>query len=146
VKYVLLATLLFLAGITLAYVERQEQSFTPIVRLRSYDGLYMTLVQAQTSKRRACNRTIDEFVEALERTCPTCSVDSSECARKLDGIDGALARGDRLPIYTVAADGMRIGVVGPSQVVRAACEGMASQFVSNGSKGAACIAPVQLAN
>jgi hypothetical protein len=140
-KYLILSILLFVAGVTLAFVERQEQIFTPIVRVRSADGLYITLVQPRTLRRSACNAMVEGFKKALDGACPTCAVESSDCATKLEGIDRALADGERLPIYTVAAEGMRIGVVGPPHVVRVACEGMAVQFVANGAKTASCVEP-----
>jgi hypothetical protein len=140
-KYVVLATLLFVGGVTLAYVERQEQIFTPIVRVRSAEGLYFTLVQPRTSRRSICRETVDGFVKALDAACATCAVESSDCATKLEGIDRSLADGKNLPIYTVAAEGMRIGVVGPPSVVQAACEGMAGQLVASGVKVAHCVAP-----
>jgi hypothetical protein len=142
-KYAVLAVLLFIGGVTLAFVERQDQTFTPIVRVRSADGLYITLVQPRTSRRSACSATVDVFVKALDGTCATCAVESTDCATRLEGIDRALAAGERLPIYTVSAEGMRIGVVGPPHVVLSACEGMASQFVANGVKAATCIAPLR---
>jgi hypothetical protein len=145
-KYAILAILLFIGGITLAYVERQDQAFTPIVRVRSAEGLFITLVQPPTSRRSSCSNTVDTFTKALNVACPTCAVESRDCATRLGGIDKALADGQRLPIYTVAAEGVRIGVVGPPNAVRAACEEMAIQFVTGGSKTAACMAPAVLKN
>ena len=142
-RYVVLAGLMFLLGGLLMTFEGDSTSFTPVVRVRSTDGLYMTLVQPRTSKRSACNATIDGFVKALDGTCATCAVESTDCATRLEGIDRALAAGERLPIYTVSAEGMRIGVVGPPHVVLSACEGMASQFVAHGVKAATCIAPLR---
>lgn len=141
-RYVLLAALMFLLGALAMTFEGESASFIPIVRVRSTEGLYITLVQARTPKRSACQVNVETFVKALDSTCANCAVESSDCATQLHGIDQALAAGEQLPIYTVAADGVRIGVVGPPNIVRAACEGMATQFVVNGWKMATCVAPV----
>jgi hypothetical protein len=140
-KYAILAALLFVGGITLAYVEKKDETFIPIVRVRSIEGLYITLVQPRMARRSYCQATVDGFIKALDGACASCAVESTDCATRLEGIDKALANGDRLPIYTVLAEGMRVSVVGPPHAVRAACEGMATHLVMNGWKMATCVTP-----
>jgi hypothetical protein len=139
-RYVLLALLLFAVGVTVAMLERDTQAFTPIVRVRSIDGLYITLVQPRTAKRSACAAVVERFEQALAQTCATCTIESTDCATRLEGIDQALAAGEGVPVFTVSAQGMRVGLLGPPPSVKAECEAMASQFVRSGVK-ASCVSP-----
>jgi hypothetical protein len=140
-KYAILAALMFVAGLSLPLIQHEPQSYIPLVRVRSTEGLYITLVQARADRRSACNDRVAAFLTELGDSCPTCTVEASECATKLEGMDMALADGKALPIFTVAAEDIRVGLLGPPSTVRAECEVMASQFVMNGMKTAACVAP-----
>ena len=141
-RYVILALLLFAAAMILAQVERESLAFTPILRVRSIDGMYITLVQSRTARRTACAGVLDGFKQALARTCATCALEFADCATHLLGIDRSLASGERLPIFTVEAGSLRAGLLGPPRSVQAECEAMASQFVRSGLAPAACIAPL----
>jgi hypothetical protein len=141
VRYAALALVLLLAGVALWHFEREREIYTPIARLRSSDGLYMTIVQPGTARRSGCAAVLARFQEALKSTCPLCAVESAGCATDLGGIDRALARGERLPIYTISAQGIRVGLLGPPRSVHAECEAMASQFLRSGLQSASCVAP-----
>jgi hypothetical protein len=47
-----------------------------------------------------------------------------------------------MPIYTISAEGIRVGLLGPPRSVRAECEAMASQFLKSGLQSASCVAPL----
>jgi hypothetical protein len=140
-KYFTLAAVLFLIGIGVTQLDREDQIFTPVVRLRTMDGLFITLVQKSSPKRNACREAIDRFVSALDTTCTTCFIESSDCATRLEGVDRALANNESLPVHTVSAEGIRVAVLGPPQLVQAQCEAMAAQMARLGMKSAACTFP-----
>lgn len=140
-KYLVLATVLFLVGVGLTQIERPHQSFSPLVRVRTENGLFMTLVQKQVPGKTLCDAVVDKVVEQFGRTCPTCTVESTDCASKLEGIDQALALNQPVPVYVVSSDDIRIGILGPPNSVQARCEGMASFMLRAGVKSAACVPP-----
>lgn len=142
-KYVFLAALLFIAGLALTQVPRKSYNFTPLVRVRTTNGLFITLVQKQISSHERCDAAVDVLVKEFGKQCPQCVVESTECAVKLDGIDSALARRESVPLYVVAADELRIGILGPPESVRSQCEGMASSMVRNGVSSAICVPPAK---
>src|SRR5438105_3482952 len=53
-KYAVLAVLLFLTGVGLTRIQPEQRTFTPFVRLRTIDGMFMTFVQAPFDKRTEC--------------------------------------------------------------------------------------------
>ena len=140
-RYLLLAVLLFAcgAGLTQLKVE-DDQSYVPVVRTRTTEGMFLTLLHEQVKDRRVCQQTVDRFA-ALLRSCATCTIESMECATGLAGVDKAVADDRPVPLYTVAAERVRISLVGPPNIVRSQCEAIASHMVLNGLKSAACIYP-----
>jgi len=140
-KYLALAVILFLIGIGFTQIEREDYLFTPVVRLRTTDGLFMTFVQDASPKRSACREAIDRFVSALDTTCTTCFIESTDCATRLEGMDRALANNESLPVHTISAEGIHMAMLGPPRLVQVECEGMAAQLVRLGMKSAACAFP-----
>ena len=139
-RHALLALALFAAGVLLAAHQRSGEEYAPIARVRSADGLFITLVQPKTTRRSDCAVSLERFESALARSCPRCTLESAECGTRLEGIDRLLAGGERVPIFTIAAGGIRVGLVGPPGRVEAECRAMAGQFVRSGV-GAACVNP-----
>jgi hypothetical protein len=140
-RYLVLAGLLFVLGIAITKIEREEAHFTPVVRVRTADGLFFTVVQPGTSSKNSCSTTVKELVGNFGKACDKCLIESSECALRLQGVDLALASAQPVPIYTVAADGVRIGILGPPETVRNICETIAGAMVNLGVKSASCAFP-----
>jgi hypothetical protein len=140
-KYLVLAGLLFVLGIAITQIEREEALFTPVVRVRTADGLFFTVVQLRTSSKSTCSITVNELVGNFGKACDKCLIESSECALRLQGVDLALASAQPVPIYTVAAEGVRIGILGPPDTVKNICETIAGAMVSQGIKSASCAFP-----
>jgi hypothetical protein len=140
-RYLVLAVLLFGcgAGLTQLRVE-DDQAYVPVVRTRTTDGMFLTLLHEQVADRRVCQQTVERFAGLL-RSCATCTIESMECATGLAGIDKAVAENRPVPLYTVAAEGVRISLVGPPNSVQSECESIAGHMVLNGLKSAACIYP-----
>ena len=140
-KYVALAVVMLLAGLGLMHIEREPRLFTPLVRVRTTDGLFITYVHRSPVNHGICEKTVKAFTDVTEKSCPACVVESTACSQKLEGLDGALARNERVPLYTVDGDVFRVSMVGPPQAVLAECREMASQMLSKGIKTAACNVP-----
>ena len=140
-KYIVLAVLMFLLGALLTTFRPEPQPLIPVVRMRTPDGFFVTFVQDRVRGHQVCKAAIDAYVEPLKAACPACAVESSDCATKLVGIEGALAEDRQLPIYAVSAEGLRMSVVGPPRLVKEWCERLATQLVLKGLKSAACVFP-----
>ena len=140
-RYLVLAILLFACGASLTQIRvEEEQEYVPVVRTRTTQGMFLTLLHERVKDRRVCQQTVDRFAGVL-RACATCTIESMECATELVGIDKAMAEGQPIPLYIVAGEGVRISLVGPRRKVRPECESIADQMVLNGLKSAACIYP-----
>src|SRR3954470_12287894 len=124
-RYFVFALFMFAAGVALTHVERDPQALTPIVRVRTSEGLFVTYVQRAPLERSICNDVVQAFTGAITKACKNCMVESATCAIELEGIDRALARNEPLPLYTVRSQAFRIGIVGPPDAVRGECTDMA---------------------
>ena len=140
-RYAVLAAILFAAGVSLTFIDRTVQHFTPIVRMRTDNGLYMTFLQDSLDKRVACLNSVEKLVHELYASCPTCSIESTDCPAEVGGMEAKLAHKQPAPLYVVAADDIRIGILGPPASVRARCELMANVMTQGGLKSAVCIPP-----
>ena len=140
-RYVALSAILFAIGIGLTQLQADEQAYVPVVRMRTADGHFVTLLASKRLGRSACQQTVDQFAAPL-RVCAACSIESMGCTTGLSGIDKALAEGQPLPVYAVVGEsGIRVSVVGPPETVKAQCEAIAQHMVRNGMKSAACMYP-----
>jgi hypothetical protein len=140
-RYLVLAALMFVAGLALTRLEREPQTFTPVVRVRTENGLFITLLQRAVQKRSVCAAAVETLVVGFDKACAQCSIESTECAAKLEGVEAALARKEPVPFHVVASDEIRIGILGPPKSVEAQCERMASMMANGGVKSATCVRP-----
>lgn len=140
-KYAFLAALLLIVGVVLTQLDLEGQVYTPIVRVRTESGLFLTIVQTATRKKAACSDAVSTLKAQILNSCPVCYVESSECSIKLAGMDQALAAGEALPVYTIAGDGIRIGMLGPPSRIEGQCTKMAAVMANNGLKSAVCVLP-----
>ena len=140
-RYVVLSSLLFLVGISLTQLKGDEQTYVPIVRMRTNDGHFVTMLANRPAPRKLCNEMVEHFAAPL-RACPSCSIESMECTKELLGVDKLLAEGGPLPIHTVVGDdGVRMSVVGPPETIVARCQSIAQHMVKGGMKSAYCVYP-----
>lgn len=140
-RYAVLAVILFALGTSLIWLDPGQKHFTPIVRMRTDNGLYMTFLQNSVEKRVLCLNAVEKLVHELYKTCPTCSIESTDCPAQVQGMESTLAHKGPAPLYVVAADEIRIGILGPPASVRERCELMASVMTQGGLKSAVCIPP-----
>ena len=108
-KQALIALVLIAVGSWLAHLHVASQTYHPVVRLASPDGLTYTTVQDEVQERRACGAANDRFLKPIKEMCKTCQVVFARCERKLEGLEEALAHGaavphpDVPPVQTVGA-------------------------------------------
>jgi hypothetical protein len=138
VKYFVLALVLFAAGAGLLVFTGDEQSYVPLVRFHTSEGVYVTAVQSPAKSRSSCQAANDRFVGQLGSQCRDCTVET-HCLVELAGMELALAKGDDVPVHTVLSKGARLALVGPPRTLQRSCEQLALQVGSTGN--ASCITP-----
>ena len=140
-KQAIIALVLIAVGSWLAHLHVASQSYYPVVRLTSPEGLVYTTVQNEVQERRACGAANERFLKPIKETCKQCQVVFARCERKLEGLEAALANGAAVPHYQVFAPGLRIAIVGPAPAAKASCEYIAGDMVNRGQRTAACVYP-----
>jgi hypothetical protein len=140
-KQALIALVLIAVGSWLAHLHVASQTYYPVVRLASPDGLVYTTVQDEVQERRACGAANDRFLKPIKELCKQCQVVFARCDRKLEGLEAALAGGAATPYYTVSAPTLRIAVDGPAETARATCDFIAGDMVKRGQRSAVCLYP-----
>jgi hypothetical protein len=140
-KQAIIALVLIAVGSWLAHLHVASQSYYPVVRLTSSDGLVYTTVQNEVQERRACGAANERFLKPIKETCKQCQVVFARCERKLEGLEAALANGAAVPHYQVFAPGLRIAIAGPAAAAKASCEYIAGDMVNRGQRTAACVYP-----
>ena len=140
-RYYVLALLMFALGVLVSTFKGDTRPYTAVVRLRTADGFFITVVHPRAPTEKRCGETVDAFVKPLATACPTCTLESTECDRELVGIDRALAEGSDVPLYRISAPGVTLGLVGPPSRVRELCERIAESMVGQGMKTASCVFP-----
>ena len=140
-KQALIALVLIAVGSWLAHLHVSSQTYYPVVRVTSTDGIVYTTVQNEVSERRACGAANDRFLKPIKEMCKECQVVFARCERKLEGLEAALAAGGAVPHYTVFAPSLRIAVDGPAAAAKATCDFIAGDMVKRGLRSAACLYP-----
>ena len=140
-KQAIIALVLIAIGSWLAHLHVASQSYYPVVRLTSSDGLVYTTVQDDLHERRACGAANERFLKPIKEACKQCQVVFARCERKLEGLEAALANGTAVPHYQVFAPGLRIAIAGPAAAAKANCEYIAGDMVKRGQRSAACVFP-----
>lgn len=140
-KQALIALVLIAIGSWLAHLHVASQTYHPVVRLTSSDGLVYTTVQDEVHERRACGEANDRFLKPIKETCKQCQLVFARCERKLEGLEQALADGAAVPLYQVFAPGLRIAIAGPAPAAKASCDFIAGDMVKRGVRSAACVYP-----
>ena len=79
-KQALIALVLIAVGSWLAHLHVASQTYYPVVRLASPDGLVYTTVQDEVQERRACGAANDRFLKPIKELCKTCQVVFARCS------------------------------------------------------------------
>jgi hypothetical protein len=126
----------------LAHLHVVSQSYHPVVRLASPDGLVYTAVQDAKHERQECGAANDRFLAPVKKTCKDCQVVIARCQRALEGFELEIYERRQLKQYLVQGPGVRMAIAGPPRKAQASCEQIAQQMVRNGLRQAACVQPV----
>ena len=130
-----------IAGAWLAHIHVISQSYHPVVRLSSPDGLTYIAVQDAREERQACGKANDRFLRPVKAGCKECEVVIARCERSLEGVELDLYEGRQIPHYMVKGPGMRMAIQGPAAAAKASCELIAREMVRSGLRVAACLSP-----
>lgn len=140
-RHAVIAAVLIAVSVLLAHLHVVSQTYHPVVRLASPDGLVYTAVQDATQERQACGAANDRFLLPVKQGCKDCKVVLARCERQLEGFELAVHEGRQLSHPVVRGPGVRMAIAGPEASAKASCEQIASQMVRNGLRSAACVRP-----
>jgi hypothetical protein len=140
VKKALTALLLIGAASALAHLHVTAQSYYPVVRVSSPDGLVFTAVHEATSERGVCAAANERFLAPLKTMCSECRVVAARCERELQGVEAALSDGKSIPHHRIFAPGVQVAIAGPEQAASWSC----GQIARSGSEqGVRCVPPAR---
>jgi hypothetical protein len=139
-RNIAIAALLIGVSAWLAHLHVVSQSYHPVVRLSSPDGLVYTAVQDATAERQACGAANDRFLDPVKQGCKTCKVEIARCERQLEGFERALHERRKVPNYVVSGPGVRMAIAGPAATAKASCDQIVSELIRSG-RSAACLSP-----
>ncbi|HKU45478.1 MAG TPA: hypothetical protein VJQ58_01245 [Burkholderiales bacterium] len=126
----------------LAHLHVVSQSYHPVVRLATPDGLTYTAVQDAKHERQECGAANERFLGPVKQTCKDCQVEIARCERHLEGFELDIYERKRIREYVVQGPGVRMAIAGPAKKAQASCEQIARQMVRNGLRQASCVQPV----
>ena len=139
-RNIAIAAVLIGVSAWLAHLHVLAQSYHPVVRLSSPDGLVYTAVQDAKHERQACGAANDRFLDPVKQGCKQCRVEIARCERELEGFELAVYEQRKIPNYVVSGPGVRMAIAGPAATAKASCAQIASEMVRSGLS-AACLSP-----
>jgi hypothetical protein len=139
IKHVLIAAAVLLAGGVIAHFHVAAQSYQPMMRVVTPDGVAYTVVLDAVQERRACGVASEQFVATIKADCPECRVAFARCRREGEGLPAVAAE---LPSgrehSLVSMPGLSIRIDAPTAEARRTCEWIAESVTSLGVPAARC--------
>jgi hypothetical protein len=139
-RNVAIAAVLIGVSAWLAHLHVVAQSYHPVVRLSSPDGLVYTAVLDARQERQACGAANDRLLNPVKQGCKQCKVEMARCERQLEGLELAVYERRKIPHHVVSGPGVRMAIAGPTEIAKATCDQIASLMVRSGLS-AACLSP-----
>lgn len=139
-KRIFAATLLA-AGALIGHLHASMQTYHPVMKVATPDGVAYTVVLDATPSRPACSTAGKRFLGPIREQCPDCDVVSARCESELEDLALALDSEQPLPMYVVAMKGARVAIAADDARARAACDLIAGDAVRRGALRASCIFP-----
>lgn len=140
-KHIFIAVAVLLLGGVIAEMHVATQSYQPIVRVESPDGVTYTAVLDTRRERPACGVASQRFVEPIRATCPECRIVFARCRREGEGLPALAGElGAEEPYSLVRMPGVSIAIEGSPDNVRRTCEMIASGAQKLGVQSARCAA------
>jgi len=140
-KQVLIALILLAAGSLLAHMHIVTQTYHPVTRVSSPEGLVFTAVQAATRERSDCGAANERFLTPVKNLCTQCKEMVARCDRELEAFERSVFQDKASGHYQVSAQGLHLAIEGPNEAARASCELMAGTLKKMGVASAACLFP-----
>jgi hypothetical protein len=140
-RQVVIALILLAVGSVLAHIHVVTQSYYPVTRVSSPEGLVFTAVQAATRERRDCGAANERFLTPVKTLCVQCKVMLARCERELEPFERSVFQSKALKHYQVSAQGLQLAIEGPTEAARQSCELMAGTLKKMGVASAACLSP-----
>lgn len=140
-KQIVIAAVLVGATAWIAHMHVESQTYHPVVRVASPDGLTYTAVFNPTHERRACGAANDRFLGPMKEICKQCRVVIARCERQLDGLELALSYSLPIPYHGVYTPAVRVAIAGPADKAKSSCEYIAGDMAKRGVRRAACVYP-----
>ena len=112
-KQIIIALVLVAVGSVLAYMYVVSQTYHPVTRISSPDGLVFTVVQDPTPERGACGAANERFLKPIKSLCTQCKIEIARCERELEPFELAIYEGRALTHHQVFATGLRLAIDGP---------------------------------
>ena len=109
----------------LAHLHVVAQTYYPVVRVSSPEGLVFTAVHDPMNERSACAAANADFLAPFKALCRDCKVVAARCERELEGLEAALDEGKAIPHHRVSAPGVDLAIAGPEEAARFACDHIA---------------------
>ena len=103
-RQVVIAVVLVAVGVVsawLAHIHVLSQTYHPVVRLHSPDGLTYIAVQDAKQERQACGAANDRFLRPVKKGCKGCEVVTARCERELEGVELAVYDGRQMAYHLV---------------------------------------------
>jgi hypothetical protein len=137
----LVAVAIVMVASLVAHLHASIQTYHPVVKVASPDGVTYTAVFEAVPDRPSCGANSMRFLEPMRDYCPDCEVLSARCERDLTGQDLAIALDLPSPFHIVVLQGMRIAIAADAARARRTCDFMAAHAVREGAPSATCIFP-----
>jgi hypothetical protein len=140
VRQVAIAVVLVAAAAVLAHYHVAAQTYYPVVRVSSPEGLSYLAVMDGTNERQACGAANDRFLKPFKLMCEKCRIVYARCERELDGLEAQLKNGALVPHPEVDAPGFRMAIIGGADdAAQKACDYIAADMTKRGIRAAACV-------
>jgi hypothetical protein len=124
VRRAAIALVLAMAGAAVAHLHVSTQSYVPVIRIASPDGVTFTTRFDPRAEWRSCAEANRRFLDPLRQRCPACEVVFARCERALDE--------PPLPAQAISAPGLQIAIAGPAARAKQSCDRIAADFTRRG--------------
>lgn len=129
-----LVAVLIACGAAVANLHVGRQSYTPVIRVASPDGLIYTALFEPRPDWQACAEASRRFLDPVKERCVACEVVFARCERVSGELPPADARGG----YQLSAAGMQMVIDGPARRAKLSCDHIAADFSKRGVPSSSC--------
>lgn len=133
--------LLASAGAAVAHLHVAMQTYFPVIRIATPEGLVYTARFDARQERRACADASRLFLDPVRQRCAGCEVMFARCERQLEDVEPAFEQDEPVRHHVVHAPGLRIDIAGPAAPAKLSCDLIAGDFTRRGLRAASCVNP-----